>query len=64
MRLNGDLEWLRQEPCLHHLVERGATVVETAGSHAIYLSNPRVVAKLIEQADQGAAAKQLHARVE
>jgi hypothetical protein len=61
MRLNGDPGWLRQEPCLHHLVERGATVVETAGSHAISMSNPQVVAKLIEQA-QGAAAKQLHAR--
>jgi pimeloyl-ACP methyl ester carboxylesterase len=33
----------------------GATVVETAGSHAIYVSNPRVVADLIEQAAKGAA---------
>ena len=32
-----------------------ATVVETAGSHAIYVSNPRVVADLIEKAAQGAA---------
>jgi pimeloyl-ACP methyl ester carboxylesterase len=32
-----------------------ATTVETAGSHAIYVSNPRVVADLIEQAAQGAA---------
>jgi pimeloyl-ACP methyl ester carboxylesterase len=32
-----------------------ATVVETAGSHAIYVSNPRVVADLIEEAAQGAA---------
>ena len=33
----------------------GAAVVETAGSHAIYVSNPRVVADLIEQAAHGAA---------
>jgi pimeloyl-ACP methyl ester carboxylesterase len=33
----------------------GATVVETAGSHAVYVSNPRVVADLIEKAAQGAA---------
>jgi pimeloyl-ACP methyl ester carboxylesterase len=34
----------------------GATVVETAGSHAIYVSNPQVVADLIEQAAKGAPA--------
>ena len=28
----------------------GATVMETAGSHSIYVSNPQVVADLIEQA--------------
>jgi pimeloyl-ACP methyl ester carboxylesterase len=33
----------------------GATVVETPGSHAVYVSNPRVVADLIEQAAEGAA---------
>jgi pimeloyl-ACP methyl ester carboxylesterase len=32
-----------------------ATVVETAGSHAIYVSNPKVVADLIEKAADGAA---------
>ncbi len=32
-----------------------ATVVETPGSHAVYVSNPQVVADLIEQAAQGAA---------
>ena len=32
----------------------GATVAETAGSHAIYVSNPKVVAELIEKAAQGA----------
>jgi len=31
----------------------GATVVEAAGSHAIYVSKPEVVAQLIEQAAQG-----------
>ncbi|MGO4339513.1 alpha/beta fold hydrolase [Labrys sp. KB_33_2] len=31
----------------------GATVVETKGSHAVYVSQPRVVAKLIEQAANG-----------
>ena len=33
----------------------GATTVETAGSHAIYVSNPQVVADLIEQAANNAA---------
>jgi pimeloyl-ACP methyl ester carboxylesterase len=33
----------------------GATVVETPGSHAIYVSNPRVVADLIERAAHDAA---------
>jgi pimeloyl-ACP methyl ester carboxylesterase len=33
----------------------GATVVETAGSHAVYVSNPEVVAHLIEAAAKGAA---------
>jgi hypothetical protein len=28
----------------------GATVVEVPGSHAIYVSNPKAVAALIEQA--------------
>ncbi len=32
-----------------------ATIVETAGGHAIHVSNPQVVADLIEQAAQGAA---------
>ena len=32
----------------------GATVVETAGSHAVYVSNPAVVAKLIEEAAESA----------
>lgn len=32
-----------------------ATVVETAGSHAVFVSNPTVVASLIEKAAQGAA---------
>jgi pimeloyl-ACP methyl ester carboxylesterase len=33
----------------------GATVVETAGSHAVYVSNPKVVADLIETAAKGVA---------
>jgi hypothetical protein len=32
----------------------GATMTETAGSHAIYVSNPPVVAKIIEQAAEAA----------
>ena len=32
-----------------------ATTVETAGSHAIYVSNPKAVADLIEKAAQGVA---------
>jgi pimeloyl-ACP methyl ester carboxylesterase len=31
----------------------GSTVVEVPGSHAIYVSNPRAVAALIEQAADG-----------
>jgi hypothetical protein len=31
----------------------GATVVEAPGSHAIYVSNPKVVTDLIEQAASG-----------
>ena len=43
-------------PAQRHMASRaGATVVETAGSHAVYVANPKVVAKLIEQAAEGAA---------
>ena len=43
-------------PAQHQMAARaGATVAETAGSHAVYVSNPRVVADLIEKAAQGAA---------
>jgi hypothetical protein len=31
----------------------GATVVETKGSHAVYVSQPRTVASLIEKAAKG-----------
>jgi hypothetical protein len=31
----------------------GATVVEVPGSHAIYVSNPKAVADVIEQAASG-----------
>jgi hypothetical protein len=31
----------------------GATTVEVSGSHAIYVSNPKAVAALIEQAASG-----------
>src|SRR5262245_34926973 len=34
----------------------GSTVVEVAGSHAIYVSQPEAVAALIKKASQGAAA--------
>jgi pimeloyl-ACP methyl ester carboxylesterase len=34
----------------------GSTLVEVAGSHAIYVSQPNAVAALIKQAAQGAAA--------
>ena len=43
-------------PAQHKMAARaGATVVETAGSHAAYVSNPQVVADLIELAAKGAA---------
>jgi len=35
----------------------GATVVEVAGSHAVYVSQPHAIAALIETAAKGAAAK-------
>jgi len=34
----------------------GATVVEVAGSHAIYVSQPQAVAALIEEAATGVQA--------
>jgi pimeloyl-ACP methyl ester carboxylesterase len=34
----------------------GSTVVEVAGSHAIYVSQPKAVAALIEQAAKGVKA--------
>ena len=35
----------------------GATVAETTGSHAVYVSQPAAVASLIEKAARGVAAK-------
>jgi pimeloyl-ACP methyl ester carboxylesterase len=35
----------------------GATTVEVPGSHAVYVSNPGAVTKLIEQATAGAEKK-------
>src|SRR6476620_10130669 len=44
-------------PAQRFMSERaGSTVVEVAGSHAIYVSQPNAVATLIKQAAQGAAA--------
>ena len=61
----GMLEALHQRGDCDHMIpaaaqrrmaaRAGATVVETAGSHAVYVSNPQVVADLIEQAAQGAS---------
>jgi pimeloyl-ACP methyl ester carboxylesterase len=43
-------------PAQRFMSERaGSTVVEAAGSHAIYVSNPNVVAELIEKAAQEVA---------
>lgn len=43
-------------PAQRFMSERaGSTVVEVAGSHAIYVSQPNAVAALIKQAAQGAA---------
>jgi pimeloyl-ACP methyl ester carboxylesterase len=42
-------------PAQHHMASRaGATIVETPGSHAVYVSNPQVVADIIEKAAAGA----------
>jgi predicted RNA binding protein YcfA (HicA-like mRNA interferase family) len=35
-------------------VRAGATVVETKGSHAVYVSQPQAVIKLIQQAAEAA----------
>jgi len=35
-----------------HVQRTGATVVEVKGSHAVYVSQPREVAHLIEQASK------------
>jgi len=44
-------------PAQRSMSERaGSTVVELAGSHAIYVSQPNAVVALIKQAAQGAAA--------
>jgi len=44
-------------PAQHFMSTRaGSTVVEVAGSHAIYVSQPSAVAALIKQAAQGTAA--------
>ena len=44
-------------PAQRAMSERaGSTVVETTGSHAIYVSQPGIVADLIKQAAQGASA--------
>jgi len=44
-------------PAQRFMSERaGSTVVEVAGSHAIYVSQPKAVAALIKQAATGAAA--------
>jgi pimeloyl-ACP methyl ester carboxylesterase len=44
-------------PAQRFMAERaGSTVVEVAGSHAIYVSQPNAVAALIKQGAQGAAA--------
>jgi hypothetical protein len=43
-------------PAQHQMAaSAGATVVETRGSHAVYVSNPQVLADLIERGAQGAA---------
>jgi pimeloyl-ACP methyl ester carboxylesterase len=45
-------------PAQHFMSKRaGSTVVEVAGSHAIYVSQPAVVAKLIEDASKGVNKK-------
>ncbi|HEY2412836.1 MAG TPA: alpha/beta hydrolase [Pirellulaceae bacterium] len=45
-------------PAQHFMAKRaGSTVVDVAGSHAIYVSQPNAVAKLIENASKGANKK-------
>jgi pimeloyl-ACP methyl ester carboxylesterase len=48
-------------PAQHFMSKRaGSTVVEVAGSHAIYVSQPDAVAKLIETAAKGVDKKASH----
>ena len=45
-------------PAQHFMSKRaGSKVVEVAGSHAIYVSQPNAVAKLIETASEGVTKK-------
>ena len=45
-------------PAQHIMSKRaGSTVSEVAGSHAVYVSQPKAVAALIEKAAQGVARK-------
>ena len=45
-------------PAQHFMAKRaGSTVVEVAGSHAIYVSQPDAVATLIENASKGVNKK-------
>src|SRR5439155_23505111 len=45
-------------PAQHFMAKRaGSTVVEVAGSHAIYVSQPNAVATLIENASKGVNKK-------
>ena len=48
-------------PAQHFMSKRaGSTVIEVAGSHAIYVSRPNAVAKLIETAAKGVNKKASH----
>jgi pimeloyl-ACP methyl ester carboxylesterase len=48
-------------PAQHFMAQRaGATVVEAPGSHAIYVSKPEAVARLIEQAASAEAVAAAH----
>jgi len=50
-------------PAQRTMAERiGATVTETPGSHAVYVSNPTAVASLITQAARSAVAEGALAR--
>jgi len=51
-------DWMIPPPAQRFMAKRaGATVVESKGSHAVYVSQPQAVAEVIRQAARSVASK-------